>query len=295
MFKDEFDLLEIRFRELDDHVDVFVIVESDHTHTCRPKPFNFQDRSDRFSAWQHKIRYVKHTSAKYSDPWANEVEQRCAIVQGIQDADSNDIIIVSDCDEIIRGTCLDQIRTLDSCMVYGFHMPLFNFKFNFMRVDPGPYDIWATAARACWIKEFSPQVLRNLRSRLTDLPFTFQWQSKPKTVPKTVALDTHNVRMIQHGGWHFGYLGDDDYLLDKAKDTCHQEDINARFLSQLDVQKSIQEKKCWDRQWPYRYEIVDLDSYFPKSCARFPQHILPNSNISALHLLSEIKNARPQT
>jgi len=260
MFKDEIDLLEIRIKELYHHVDFFVIVESNLSNTNRPKSFVFEDHQEKFFPYLEKIRYIKHISNMNADPWVNEYEQRCAITQGIIDASPDDLIIVSDVDEIIRPSCIENIKKNPQSDIYGFHMPLFNFKFNYMRIDPGCFDVWAKAAKASWIRENSPQALRNLQS-------------------------SNSFKHILHGGWHFGYLGDNNRMLEKAKDTCHQEDITEQFLQQLDVENSIQEKKCWNRYWPYKYEIVDLNQYFPESCQLFPQYCLPNSGIDIVNLL----------
>lgn len=275
MFYNEFDLLEIRLKELYDHVDLFVIVESNLSHTNNSKSFRFEQHKERYLPWIDKIQYIKHISNASSNPWTNETAQRLAISQGIQDAHENDIVIISDLDEIVRHNVVQELRQDFTNTIYGFNMPLFNFKFNFMRVDPGPHDVWAMAARAGWIKRFSPQELRNLKHNLFN------------TVPDCYLLNHKEIRVFAHGGWHFGYLGDNKWLLEKANNNCHQEDINEEFLQQLDVEKSIQEKKCWNRAWPYRYEIVDLDSYFPTSCRDYPQHCLPNSGISAQDILKQ--------
>lgn len=260
MFKDEIDLLQIRLLELQNHVDFFVIVESNLTNTNRPKPWIFEQNIDKFRPYLSKIRYIKYISPGIDNPWHNENSQRCAINQGIADAGSDDLIIVADVDEIPRAESIDLIRD-HGADLFGFHMPLFNFKFNFMRTNPGRYDIWATAAPAHWVKSNSPQAVRNLK-------------------------ESSAINKIHHGGWHFGYFGDTNYLREKAKDTCHQEDINPEFLSQLDVGKSIKEKKYWDRRWPYEYEIVDLDDYFPASCQLFPQHRLDDTGIKISDFLS---------
>jgi hypothetical protein len=286
MFYNEFDILELRLRELYDHVDVFVIVESDCSHTCNKKSYKLEQHLlARYAQWQDKIRYVKHTSPASPDPWINENAQRNDIQQGIHDADDEDIIIVSDVDEIIRASSVDYIRQTNQALIYGFHMPLFNFKFNYIRIDPGPYDIWAMAARYHWVKQFSPQMLRNQRANLTKLPFKVKCQRKSKTYPEIFVLDTQNVYVMEHGGWHFSYLGDNDWLHEKAMNNCHQEDITPEFINQLDMNKSIAEKKSWNRDWPYVYEIVNLTDYFPKSCQDYPQFCLPDSGIDPMQLL----------
>jgi beta-1,4-mannosyl-glycoprotein beta-1,4-N-acetylglucosaminyltransferase len=247
MFYNEFDLLELRLRELYDYVDIFVIVESDLSHTNNPKPYRFEQSKERYNAWADKIRYIKHVSQSDPNPWTNETAQRSAISEGIQDANDNDIIIVSDLDEIIRSSVIKELRLECKQTIYGFHMPLFNFKFNYMRVDPGAYDVWAMAAKASWIKRFSPQMLRNQRENLYTHGHKVQYQKHRYTNPDSYTLTAEDTKIIQHGGWHFGYLGDNEWLLEKAYNNCHQEDITKNFLAQLDVEKSIKEKKCWNK------------------------------------------------
>ena len=282
LFYNEFDLLEIRLKELYDHVDHIVIIESDHTLTNHPKPYLFEQNLSRYSHWLEKIIHIKHKSSCHSDAWQNVYNQRNALIRGIESSKDDDIIIFNDVDEIIRASVIDYIRDHDHAVIYGLRMPLFNFKFNFMRIDPGPYDVWTTAARADWIKKFGGQMVRNQLPNLTNLPFEYRW-NKHDYVHWTV----ENSHVIDHGGWHFGYLGDNQWLYDKARNTVHQEDMTEEFFQQLEVEKSIQEKKCWNRYWPYRYEIVDLNSYFPSSCKDYPQHCLPNSGISAQDILEQ--------
>ena len=43
-FFNEYEILDLRFMTLYDHVDHFVIVEANKTHTGKPKGFNFEER-----------------------------------------------------------------------------------------------------------------------------------------------------------------------------------------------------------------------------------------------------------
>ena len=132
MFYNEFDLLEIRLKELYDHVDHIVIIESDHTLTNSPKPYLFEQSLLRYRDWCEKIIHVKHKSSCHSDPWQNVYDQRNALASGIESSKDDDIIIFNDVDEIIRASVIDYIRNHDHALIYGLHMPLFNFKFNFL-------------------------------------------------------------------------------------------------------------------------------------------------------------------
>jgi Glycosyltransferase family 17 len=269
-FYNEFDLLEIRLRELYDHIDVFVLVEADHTFTNNPKPYLFEQYLERYRPWLDKIRYIKHTSLKNNNPWYNADDQRNAMLAGITDADDNDLIVVSDVDEIMRSSSVDYIRIQTGPVFFGFRMPLFNFKFNYMRVypDPGPYDVWATAAPASWVRANTAQGLRNLRSTLVHLP---------------------NAELLTHAGWHFSYLGDEEWLRDKARSTVHQEENTPELLTNMNIAASIANKKSWDRTTEFRYDIVDMTDYFPKACFDYPNHQLANAGVDPLVLLQKFQ------
>ena len=54
-FFNELDILELRLNTLYDHVDFFVIVESDVTHSGEPKKFFYEEHRERFSKFADKI------------------------------------------------------------------------------------------------------------------------------------------------------------------------------------------------------------------------------------------------
>ena len=284
IFYNELDLLEIRLRELYDHVDVFVLCESNLTLTNHPKPYIFEENQERFRPWLDKIRHIKYTSHANDHYWTNADNQRDAIIDGLYDAEDNDIVMYSDVDEIIRPSSVDYTRTQDQITIFGFHMPLCNFKFNYVRVAPvpGPFDIWSMAARAWWIRSYSIQALRNQRNSLYDLPHSFEYCGK------TGVIDPGQVQALKHGGWHFSYLGDNEWLVDKARNTVHQEENTLELLVNLDFEKSINERKSWNRNDEFKYEIVNMTDYFPKSCFKYPHWILPDSGIDPQELFSKL-------
>ena len=98
-FFNEFELLELRLESLWDLVDYFVIVEANKTHANEPKPFNFFERQKEFKKYFKKIRYVMDDSeVPYSGvgDWSIENNQRNNIIQGLQDAEPDDLIFISD-------------------------------------------------------------------------------------------------------------------------------------------------------------------------------------------------------
>lgn len=282
IFYNELDLLEIRLRELYDHVDVFVLCESDLTLTNHVKPYIFEENKKRFEPWLDKIRHIKYRSLADNNYWNNADLQRDAIIEGLADADDHDIVMYSDVDEIVRPSSVDYIRTQDQATVFGFHMPLCNFKFNYVRSAPvpGPFDIWSMAARASWIQQFSVQALRYQRSNLYDLPSQIDYRGR------SGVLTADQVVTVKHGGWHFSYLGDNNWLADKARNTVHQEENTPELLNNLDFEQSIRERKSWNRQDEFEYEIVNMTDYFPQSCRDYPQWILPDTGIDPYNFFS---------
>ena len=88
MFHNEFDLLELRLKELYDYVDCFVIVGSDLSFTCREKPYHFEINKKRYDPWIDKIKHVKFKSFGHAIPWNNEHDQRNAIMNALTDANA---------------------------------------------------------------------------------------------------------------------------------------------------------------------------------------------------------------
>ena len=265
-FYNELDLLELRLSELYTSVDHFVLVESNQTFTNRPKPFLFEENQTRYQKYMDKIIHVKVTDMPSSaNAWDNEQHQRNAITRGLTTASDNDIVIISDCDEILRAQAVDRMRLSDS-QLFALRMPLYNFKFNYMRTTPGEYDAWAMAARNSIIDINTPDILRNQRFN----PLGFE--------------------IVEHAGWHFGYLGNREYLIDKAQSFSHQEVNRPEFLEQIDIEASIESRTEWDRSQPAKYEIVELDNYFPKYLLdnqdKYQQYILNNPVSKVQDILS---------
>jgi len=209
------------------------------------------------------------------NPWVNEEFQRNAIVRGIVGADKEDIIVVSDADEILRASAVEHIKRSEQTL-FALRMPLFNFKYNYMRSNSGKYDVWAMAATASAFDDITPNALRGMRFNFMELPYQYS---------------NDGCEVVEHAGWHFGYLGDNNFLIDKAQNFSHQEVNRPDFLAQIDVDTAIANRTEWDLTSPNRYEIVQLDSYFPQelldNTEKYSPWILPNTELLALDMLPD--------
>ena len=276
-FYNELDLLELRLTELYEKVDHLVLVEANSTHQGNPKPYYFEENKERYAQWADKIIHVKvNDMPNHPDAWVNEAHHRDQIMQGLVNADSDDLVIISDLDEIVRPAALEYMKS-STQGIFALRMSLHNFKFNYMRVNPGQYDIWGMACRCSFLNDISPTEFRRLRFQFTNSPYQFK---------------NDGCEVIEHGGWHFGYMGDNEWLANKARNFAHAEVNREDFIEQIDVEKSIAERREWNRgNTNDRYEIVELDSYFPKALLnnreKYQRFILDNPVTTALALLPE--------
>jgi len=129
----ELDMLDVRLHELDTVVDFFVVVESTLTFSGMPKQLHYERNKSRFARFAHKIIHVVndsvddpslaatpdgnggYTSLLEEDAKKLLVFHKRGILKGLTDADPDDIVIVSDIDEVPKR---DVIQLLAGCTGY---------------------------------------------------------------------------------------------------------------------------------------------------------------------------------
>ena len=266
-FYNEFDLLDLRIAEIYDHVDYMVLVEANHTFQNQPKPFYFEQRQKEYEHLD-KLIYVKVENMPLSvDPWINERYQRDCIMLGIQDAAADDIIMIGDIDEIPRPSTMNKLKN-DSCQIYGFRMPLFNFKYNYMLVTQDCYSVWSGAIKKSLLS--SPEDFRRQRHTLNSLALNY---------------NDGTVAIIEHAGWHFTYLGGDDFARNKIQSFSHSDDNKPEILAKINIDESIKQSRgiMLDNA-DYLFKPVKVDEYLPAT-------ILNNLDTYADKLLPSEKSA----
>ena len=141
-FFQELDLLELRLTELDAVVDRFVIVEANRTHKGTLKPLHYAENKARFAEWENKIVHIVCPLMDDGDGLPairrREMTQRNAILQGIRDCADDDVILISDCDEIPRSELIPTY--LEDGIVATYLQKLYYYNFNTYapdRVWPG--------------------------------------------------------------------------------------------------------------------------------------------------------------
>jgi len=251
---DEDLLLELRLNILDEYVDYFVIVEGNKTWQNNSKKLKFDIK--KFEKYEKKIIYIPvKDMPDGNNPWLRENFQRNCISRGLVNAAKDDLIIISDLDEIPN---LDQISKFNSNMRYAvFKQKHFYYKIN-LQSQKNPF--WY-GSRICVMRHLkSPQWLRNLKFKKR--PF---WR-----------LDKFRLNnILDSGGWHFCNLKSPEELLYKYKNLCetndpyvHKEKIDEKHLNLEQIVKNINlGKDIVGRD--ESYEKIKIDQSFPK-------HILNN-------------------
>ena len=240
-------IAEIRFNILDKFVDSFVIVESTVNHQGKSKKLHFD--INKYKKFKNKINYivVDDTPENIKKPHEGgeslvEQHQRNSIIKGLKHAHDNDLVILSDVDEMPD---LNKLNEYDKNKYAVFSQKMFMYKLNFLNLKENNWH----GSKICLKKNFrSPQWLRDLKFK--EYPF---WRiDKIK-----------NLQIIKNGGWHFSYLQTPENISKKIKSFAHGEFNKPDFSNEKKIEEKINMgKDIFDRNISYRK--VEIDSTFPK-------------------------------
>ena len=173
MYCDEKMLLDIRLNILNKYVDKFIIVESSFYHNGKNRELTF-DIND-YEDFKEKIIYVKVTEKpnnvrQYDTKDKKSVDifnallldnfQRNKILLGLSQSSSEDIIIISDIDEIPNLENVD-LRLISEKFIF-FKQDFFYYKFNLQHPTLKWFGSKATKKKN--LK--TPQFLRNLKTKV---------------------------------------------------------------------------------------------------------------------------------
>lgn len=209
-FNDENELLEIRLNELNKYVDFFVIIEFGETHQGTKKSKNIDKRI--INKFRDKIRYFFFDRFDENlGAWQKESFQRNKILEGIKDSENEDIIIVSDVDEIPNLHNFNFFNIED--YVYAFSQTHTMYKFNIVRKKK-----WI-GTKLCKKKILkSPQWLRSVKVHKK-----YNFYRIDKIFSKTYYK---KFKIIKNGGWHFGWLKTPSEIIKKINSYAHEEHNN---------------------------------------------------------------------
>jgi hypothetical protein len=265
-FFNEINLLEMRLREMYDAVDRFVLVEARQTFSGAAKPLYFLENRARLQPFLDKVTHVVLDEMPATDnPWVREAFQRNSIMRGLGDAGPEDLIIISDVDEILRPAAIASLRNSDA-VVAGFRMPLFYCKLNYVNVSGTPNIVWPVAVRNWLLRLGSAQQVRDFRHGLARFPSAEQ---------------PAHATVYANAGWHFSYIGDDEFIRRKIRSFSHQEFNTPEVLGGLDVERMLAAGEDLFGRKGFVWRSVMLDDYFPRTVledrGRWAPHIVADA------------------
>ena len=245
MYFDEDLLLDIRLNALDKYVKKFVITEATYTHNGSKKKLNFDIQN--FSKFKNKIEYIivdkqppniKELDEKDSSQireeklilngMARDYFQRESLNKGLENLNEEDLVIISDLDEIPNLKNLNLNKINNNIII--FQQKMFYYKFNLL------YDkfIWAGSKAVKYKNFISPQWLRNVKSKKYSSWRIDTFFSKKKY---------SNLYYINDGGWHFTCIRSPEDLEKKLLNFAHHYEFEQSGLKINDIRKLIKEKR----------------------------------------------------
>ena len=288
MYFDEDIVLDLRLNTLNENVDYFIIVESNFTHKGDERKLKFNP--EKFSKFKDKIIYLIYDnkpkgielikendsedekSRKYIfNAIYRENGQRNFISEGLEIADKDDFILISDVDEIPNLKDID-FKKFKEKLIF-FNQEMFYYKFNLKL--PNYNWIGTKSCKKKYLK--SPQWLRNIKDK--KYPFyrldTFFSETK-----------SSNIKFINEGGWHFTNIKSADEIEYKLRSYLHHREFDENPLSikeienlinnqqaiyDLNVDKRIQ--KIGQGNKLEKYDLKKLPSYINNNLEKFKDWI----------------------
>ena len=239
-------IMDLRFNTLNPYVTKFIVVESIYSHSGQKKKLNFNIND--YSEFKNKIEYIvikeeptdiiqgdeliKNPYNKRLNSLKRIEQSYDNMIKGIDEAKEDDLILLSDNDEIpnLSSFSIEDLKKTDYVI---FKQLFFYYKFNLF------YDrISWFGTKGCKkkkLKNFS--TIRNLKNKR--YPF---WR-----------LDTYfsdikqtNLKIIENGGWHFTNIKTPEELFEKFSNFGHHDEFELANIDVYKIKKKIMKiKRCF--------------------------------------------------
>jgi len=256
-FFNELDILNLRLHILDPLVDKFVIEESTVTFSGEPKELCFEKNRELFREFLPKIEYIVVDDSPVSaTTHERDRFQKNALIKGLKNAGDEDVIILSDVDEIPNPKALEKlIAEFDPDKVYHLAQRMFYCYLNMEEVSGSLLSItgeFPGVERRMWLgtKVFGKRSI----------------PSEGIILLREASVTAPNAVRVSDGGWHFGYMGSrqerdvSKRIGTKVVAAAHQEynkqDILAEARDRLLLGQDMFGRNA-------RFERVEVDESYP--------------------------------
>ncbi len=247
-FFNELELLEIRLNELDSVVDMFILCEATRTFAGNEKPLYYAEHANdpQFRRFKSRIVHIIVNDMPVEAPnrWVRDFYQRDAISRGWGVCGENDLILVSDADEIPRPAAIKEAAKRLR------QWP------GFLRFHFAGYYYYLNGYRALWHGTMAARAATFRQARAGDY---LRWKGKNQFEPDT---GFRELPLIENGGWHFSYLGGADRIAEKIHSWAHAEHDRPEVTDRETILRHVnQGEDLYGR--PAGVLWVPLDDTFP--------------------------------
>tara|TARA_Y100000591_G_scaffold288280_1_gene272401 strand:- start:1410 stop:2279 length:870 start_codon:yes stop_codon:yes gene_type:complete len=245
MYFDEDLLLDLRLNHLNQFVKKFVITEATYTHNGSKKKLKFDINN--FKKFKDKITYIvvdkepknilelnegeskeKRGEKLILNGMARDYFQRESLQRGLSESSAEDLILISDLDEIPNLSGLNFSNIKNNILI--FEQKMFYYKFNLYYQDYTWLGTKATKKK----NFYSPQWLRNIKGKKYS-----KWRFDILFSKKKYS----NLYFVKNGGWHFTCLRTPEELEKKLLNFAHHYEFEESGLKIDDLKKLISEKR----------------------------------------------------
>ena len=264
----------LRLEILDKYVDKFVVAESKYSHSGEPKKLHFD--INKYPKFKNKIHYIvleeepsdliKLTKLSYDQAQGikrvnslKRIKQQYNILKnGIQDADDNDLIILSDCDEIPN---LENLKNIKSEKIMIFKQLLFYYKFDLYHNSMTWY-----GSKGCLKKNLLTfNWLRNIKNK----------QYKPWRLDTIFSKNKYtSVNIIENGGWHFTNIKSPEDIVMKLSNYGEHNEFEMSDIDINKMTKLVRDKKVY---FNHTADKLDVNKYdYGHQLVKINKELLPN-------------------
>ena len=219
IFFNELDILELRFRELYEVVDHFVLVEATKTFAGKPKPLYYDMYKDRFSAYRDKILHIvlpglpPLADASQNSRFWLEKYHRDGMTLGLFQLGcaKEDLVLISDVDEIPSKASVLAVReSIEINQVLTFAQTFYKYYFDDETDDGFNRKKWGgtVATTYSFLGQALPQEIRRTHACSGQL-INYKVAAKK------------NTKVIENAGWHVSSFGGQQARAYKASNFSH--------------------------------------------------------------------------
>jgi beta-1,4-mannosyl-glycoprotein beta-1,4-N-acetylglucosaminyltransferase len=258
----------LRLEILDKYVDKFIVAESLYSHSGQQKKLNFD--INKYPKFKDKIHYIvvenepsdliNLGNLSYNEAQATKRinslkrirQQYNALYEGIKEAKDNDLIILSDCDEIPN---LENLEKIASKEIVIFKQLLFYYKFDLHHNAM----TWH-GSKGCLKKDLLTfNWLRNIKNKKYKFWRIDTFFSKNKYT---------SVKIIESGGWHFTNIKSPEDIVMKLSNYGEHNEFEMSDLDTIKMTQLVKEKKVYfnhtadktnPNKYDYGHELVKID------------------------------------